>query len=87
MYVLFFVLVQSTLETLCHGKTLGKWMTGTRAVKQDGTPVDGQTAFLRGFYRLIPFEAFSALGAPSFPWHDRWTKTYVIDERESSLPA
>lgn len=87
MYVLFFVLVESTLETLCHGKTIGKWITGTRVVNQDGTPVDGKTAFLRGLFRLVPFDAFSALGSPAFPWHDRWTKTYVIDERESSLPA
>jgi uncharacterized RDD family membrane protein YckC len=87
MYVAFFILVQSSLETLMNGKTLGKLITGTRAVNQDGTPVTGRTAFLRGLSRLVPFEPFSALGAPCFPWHDRWTNTYVINERESSLPA
>lgn len=87
MYVTFFILVQSSLETLMHGKTLGKWMTGTRAINQDGTPVNGRTAFLRGLSRLVPFEPFSALGSPCFPWHDRWTNTYVIDERESSFLA
>jgi len=86
-YVTFFVLVESSLETLAHGKTVGKWVTGTRAVNQDGTPINGRTAFLRGLSRLVPLEAFSALGSPSFPWHDRWTNTYVIDERQSSLPA
>ena len=86
-YIAFFVLLQATLETFAHGKTLGKWITGTRAVNQDGTPIDGRTAILRGLSRLVPLEVFSALGSPCFPWHDRWTKTYVINERESTLPA
>jgi hypothetical protein len=36
--------------------------------------------------RLVPFEQFSALGSPSYPWHDRWTKTIVIDEKLTTLP-
>lgn len=72
------------IEGLFKGKTLGKAITGTRAVKEDGTPVDLATAFKRGFIRLIPFEAFSALGTPSNPWHDRWSDTLVIDEKLST---
>lgn len=86
MAFMFFSLWQASFEALSGGKTPGKWATGTRAVNQDGTPISSRTAFLRSLCRLVPFELFSALGYPSYPWHDRWTNTYVIDERLSSLP-
>ena len=82
----FFVLVIAASEAISGGKTLGKLITGTRAVNQHGLRISAKTAILRALVRLVPFEAFSALGNPSYPWHDRWTKTYVIDERLSSLP-
>ncbi|GAA4320719.1 RDD family protein [Flaviaesturariibacter amylovorans] len=72
-------------ETLLNGITIGKFLTGTRAVNADGTPISAQTAFARGFSRAVPFEAFSALGTPCLPWHDSWTNTYVIKEKESRL--
>ncbi len=73
-------------EALFKGKTLGKLITGTRAVNMDGTNISGQTAFLRGLSRIVPFEPFSALGNPPYPWHDKWTNTYVIDEKTSMRP-
>lgn len=75
------------MEALFKGKSLGKMITGTRAVKQDGSPLVLRDAQLRGLCRMVPFNAFSALGNPSFPWHDRWTKTYVIDEKLSRYPG
>jgi uncharacterized RDD family membrane protein YckC len=75
------------VEALFKGKSLGKLITGTRAVKQDGSPLMLREAQLRGLCRMVPFNAFSALGSPSFPWHDRWTKTYVIDEKLSRYPV
>ncbi|MCW3118331.1 MAG: hypothetical protein JWM28_2413 [Chitinophagaceae bacterium] len=74
------------VEALFKGRSLGKLVTGTRAVRQDGTPFIVRDAQLRGLCRMVPFNAFSALGTPSYPWHDRWTKTYVIDEKLSRLP-
>jgi uncharacterized RDD family membrane protein YckC len=84
--ITFFVFIIAILESVTGGKTLGKLITGTRAVNQDGTRVSPRTAILRCLSRMVPFEPFSALGSPSFPWHDRWTNTFVIDERESTLP-
>ena len=84
--ITFFVFILAILESVSGGKTLGKLITGTRAVNQDGTRISARTAILRCLSRLVPFEPFSALGSPSFPWHDRWTNTYVVDERESTLP-
>lgn len=74
------------VEMLSKGRSLGKYITGTKVVNLDGTNISGGTAFKRGFIRAIPFEAFSALGTPSFPWHDKWSNTYVIDIKASTTP-
>src|SRR3954469_13355819 len=48
------------LEFILKGKTIGKFLTGTRAVMEDGTRITLQKALLRGLCRLIPFNIFSA---------------------------
>jgi uncharacterized RDD family membrane protein YckC len=75
------------IEAVFKGKSLGKLITGTRAVNEDGSNISAGTALLRGLSRAVPFNALSALGSPAYPWHDKWTKTYVIDERQSNRPA
>lgn len=75
------------IEALFKGKSLGKLITGTRAVNEDGSNVSPKAALLRGLSRAVPFNALSALGSPAYPWHDKWTKTYVIDEKQSNRPA
>jgi uncharacterized RDD family membrane protein YckC len=75
------------IEAIFKGKSLGKLITGTRAVNEDGSNVSPKAALLRGLSRAVPFNAFSALGNPAYPWHDKWTKTYVIDEKESNWPT
>jgi len=76
----------TAVEFLGRGKTLGKLITGTRAVNEDGTYITFRTALLRSLSRIVPFEPFSAFGDPAYPWHDRWTRTYVIDDKQSRLP-
>lgn len=71
------------IEGFCKGKTLGKLITGTRAVTEDGKPVDFAHGFKRGLIRIVPFNPFSAFGSPSYPWHDKWSNTLVIDEKLS----
>ncbi|QHS62505.1 RDD family protein [Chitinophaga agri] len=58
------------------GRTLGKLVTRTHAVREDVSPLTLQDAFLRSLCRLIPFEVFSGFG--DRPWHDTITKTIVI---------
>jgi len=77
-------ILSGIVEGLFKGKSLGKLITGTRAVNTDGTNISFKTALLRGLSRIVPFEPFSALGGPSHPWHDKWTNTYVIDEKLST---
>lgn len=84
--ITFFVFILAVLESVTGGKTLGKYLTGTRAVNQNGSRITPKTAILRCLCRLVPFDIFSALGNPCFPWHDRWSKTFVIDEGRTSLP-
>jgi uncharacterized RDD family membrane protein YckC len=82
----WYILFRSALEGFTGGKTIAKFMNGTRAVNEDGTRITFETALLRSLSWAVPFEAFSALGAnPPYPWHDRWTKTYVVDEKQSQL--
>lgn len=79
-------LTMGGIEALFRGKSLGKFVTGTRAVNWDGTVISPQKAFLRGLCRMVPLEAFSALAnRPPFPWHDRWTRTCVIEEKKSVI--
>ena|ERR1700744_3394869 len=85
--ILLFLIYYTSLEALTRGKTFGKLLTKTRAVNQDGSPITAKTALLRALCRVVPFEIFSALGSPPFPWHDKWTDTYVIDETESTIPT
>jgi len=82
-FVLFFLLY-FVEEAFMKGKTIGKLLTGTRVVNEDGTPITAGTAALRTIIRFVPFEPFSAFGFA--PWHDTWAHTMVIDERRSTLP-
>jgi uncharacterized RDD family membrane protein YckC len=63
-------------ETVMNGRTIGKLATGTIAITQDGTPFTFKHALVRSLCRIIPFEAFSALGY--MPWHDSVSKTAVV---------
>lgn len=80
MVAIFNYLVYYTLcEKLFKGYTLGKLLSGTRAIRKDGTELTWKDAFLRSLIRLVPFEVFSGLGDE--PWHDTWTNTTVIQAR------
>ena len=65
-------------ETTTRGRTIGKMVTKTRAVKMDGGTLSFNDALKRSLVRIIPIDAFSALAGS--PWHDRWTDTKVIKE-------
>jgi len=81
--LILYALYMGLVEALSKGKSLGKLITGTRAVNIDGSKISFSTAFARGFSRAVPFCAFSALGNPCNPWQDKWTNTMVIDEKKS----
>ena len=72
-------------EIICKGRTIGKLITGTKAVNEDGTEMEPKTILLRSLCRVVPLEPFSGLGNPCRPWHDKWTRTYVIDVKQTAL--
>jgi uncharacterized RDD family membrane protein YckC len=73
-YVIYYTL----LEKLFKGRTVGKFITGTRAIRTDGNELTFNDALLRSLCRLIPFEPFSGFGVL---WHDNLTNTWVVKTR------
>lgn len=89
MVVLVLVVVPATVETLSHGRSLGKLALGLRVVRDDGGPVRSRQAIARA---LAGFgEIYLAAGAVSAPFvlatsrakrlGDMIAGTYVINER------
>ena len=68
-------------EFYFNGKTVGKFITGTRAVTLDNEKMDLGTVVKRSFCRLVPFNALSFLSGLPIGWHDEWTDTKVILDR------
>ncbi|MEO5947086.1 MAG: RDD family protein [Chitinophagaceae bacterium] len=74
-----YVIYYTFCEKAFKGITLGKLLTGTRAIRNDGGELTFKDAMLRSLSRLVPFEPFSALAGT--PWHDSWTDTRVVKTR------
>ncbi|RFM36158.1 RDD family protein [Chitinophaga silvisoli] len=64
------------LEGLTKGRTVGKLVTATVAIRTDGKPLEWGNVFARAYSRIVPFETFSGLGQA--PWHDQWSNTTVV---------
>lgn len=73
-YLLYYTICEKSFK----GYTLGKLITGTRAIREDGQELSFKDALLRSLVRLVPFEHVSGF---DYPWHDTWTNTMVIKAR------
>jgi uncharacterized RDD family membrane protein YckC len=73
-----YLLYYTICEKAFRGYTLGKLITGTRAIREDGQELTFKDAFLRSLVRLVPFEPLSGFWTL---WHDAWTRTQVIKAR------
>lgn len=77
-YVISFV-YYFTFEALTGGRTLGKYITGTKVLTWYGEkPSVGRFA-KRSLCRLIPFDHFSFLTENPRGWHDSLSDTVVVD--------
>lgn len=74
-----YIVYYTICEKLFKGYTLGKLITGTRAIRQDGEELTFRNVLLRSLSRCVPFEVFS--GFNTLTWHDSWTDTMVIKAR------
>lgn len=72
-------------ESFLGGRTLGKLITGTKVLNQDGSPARPEEILIRTLIRLIPFEVFSIFSTNGL-WHDDWSETMVININKSDLP-
>lgn len=78
-----------------NGFTFGKLITKTKVVKANNLPTQPIDIFTRSLIRLIPIDAVSFLwgennGRNNYAtgWHDKWTKTKVVDlTREKVIPV
>lgn len=73
--IINYLIYYTLCEKLFRGQTVGKLITGTRAIRTDGEELTFKDAFLRSLSRLVPLEVFSGFGVP---WHDSWTNTMVV---------
>ena len=72
---LAYVGVYTIFEGATKGRTLGKLITGTRAMQINGAPITWKDALIRSLIRIVPFEPLSGFGTP---WHDKWSNTQVV---------
>lgn len=77
--ILNYLVYYTFCEKVFRGYTLGKLISGTRAIRADGNELTFKNAILRTLSRMVPFEPFSIWGDGL--WHDRWTNTMVVKTR------
>jgi uncharacterized RDD family membrane protein YckC len=87
--VLVFIAYPTTLETLTHGKSLGKLALGLRVVRDDAGPVTVHQSFVRALIGVV--EIYLLTGAPALlsalvsskgkRLGDHAAGTYVVRER------
>lgn len=68
------------LEYITKGRTIGKYITGTKVITTDGQIPTMYEFFIRNISRLVPFDIISFLGENG--WHDSWSDTRVIDVKK-----
>lgn len=78
-YVAYYLLMEGLF-----GFTIGKLVTGTRVVDEQGRRPIWRQVLLRTAMRFVPFEPLSAFGEKGSeprPWHDTVPKTRVVRRR------
>jgi uncharacterized RDD family membrane protein YckC len=76
-----FLFYYTICEAVFRGYTVGKFATGTKAIREDGNELTFKDALVRSLCRLVPLEAVSIWLGYGL-WHDVWSKTRVIKTRQ-----
>lgn len=74
-----YVLLMFGFEALTKGRSLGKYITGTKVVMIDGSAPTTKKYFYRNLCRIIPFDAITFLAGNG--WHDKISETTVVNKR------
>lgn len=78
--MIVYALLMFVTEWGTKGRSVGKYITGTKVVKADNSPLTGMDLLKRSFSRIVPFDALSFLGNNG--WHDRWSDTRMVKVKE-----
>lgn len=63
-------------------RSLGKFITGTIVVAEDGSKPEARKIMVRALCRIIGLEAFTFLKEKPRGWHDGAADTYVVDVKK-----
>ncbi|MBK3517344.1 RDD family protein [Carboxylicivirga marina] len=77
VFILLSIIYYTLMESLT-GRTIGKLLTKTKVVDEDGNKPSFGTAFIRSLCRIVPFDGLSFLFAGK-GWHDAWSNTTVVE--------
>ena len=77
--VFFYVLLIFLAEFLTKGRSLGKFITGTKVVMIDGSTPTTKDYFMRSICRIIPFDVLTFLGENG--WHDKISNTTIVNKK------
>lgn len=78
---LLMVIYLFTMEVLTQ-RTVGKYITGTIVVMEDGSKLTAKAAIIRALCRILWLEAFSFFGDKPRGWHDTMSNTFVVDAKK-----
>ena len=78
--LIYFIVIESLTA-----HSIGKYITKTKVVMEDGTKPKIADIVIRTLCRVIPFEQFSFLGEEGRGWHDSMSDTYVVDEKKFKI--
>ena len=73
-------IIYYTIMEGLFGRSVGKFITGSVVVDENGEKPGFGTIFKRSLCRYIPFDAFTFLGG-SRGWHDSISDTYVVSKK------
>lgn len=76
---MFLLVYYAVVESVTGGRSVGKYVTKTKAINQYGQRLDIGTVLKRTLCRIIPFDPLSFLGSVPRGWHDSLSDTYVVD--------
>ncbi len=64
------------MEYFTKGRTVGKFVTGSKVLHLNGEIPTMYQFFIRNISRLVPFDGLSFFGTNG--WHDSWSDTRVV---------
>lgn len=79
-YTACIALLYYNIFEITNARTIGKLVTQTIVVDENGEKPSHETIMVRSICRLIPFNALSIIGFPARTWHDSISKTYVVNK-------